>query len=1097
MGRRKKAHLDDGIGSSDDDIDDDGDDGDFGDDLKQYGLRQEDLDEEQALFRNPDKKRRKRFTKESALYGIWADDSDDDRRGGSSSKRGGGRRNLSSGISFVKSDTKPANADELGSSEDDQDVRMNDDDDEDEDDGDAQAMDVDAGKAESEDDSDDSEASHDAASHRMPRNRDEEEDENDLDARPGGGLGLGSGGSNGFGGLGSGSNGFARGGLGLGATPQRTGLGAKEDKGQAAPSPKPNDAKSSPAVGSVASAYAQMPKAFGSTRQGLGNKRPTLGGGDASPSPAAATSKPPPKKPTPIEHVDRDFAKFERYSKGVGLKYLQKMGFVPGQGLGKEGRGIAQPIDVKVRPSKMGLGHKGFDERTETVKRDQQKQKSQYVLSDDEDKKKQAAAGEDDTQPEQVWRRGTKKPRKPRYKLAAEVVLEQQLMMAGQTIDGVSITAAVVRDKIIDMTGRDGARELSSLAEASYAAAVKDTTSHLVELRHNLRMLVSEAELQLVALARNLTLDKARIAAAEEGIAAAVARKAAAEERMAGLRAAKGVLDRVRDEALRLARVVQAGSDVTEDDLDAAFTGLFAELEVGFLEEYVEHGMDEVVVSALVPAVRRLYVEWNPLEDPTRGVTVFTKWRKLLKTFGVVRRKKEDGEKGVAVAETRAMTPYENLMYMVWLPPVRAAVKYVCKALRRHLANSDPSNFWQAREPDAFLRLIEAWYPSSPEAAITVKHGIAEHASASSPHLLPPWLHTNVISQLLLPKLLAEIEDWNPKKDMRPCHTWLFPWLPVLGERFKELYEPVWHKLTLMFADWFPDDQAPVKVLLPWLEVSSPPTDPPHMLTQPLFPKPPCSQVFPESISTSLLNKSILPKLVAILRLEFTVNPANQNNAPLDWVLPWRTHLGPSTFSHLLETEFFPKWIEALHMWLSIPDANYDEITMWYLAWKGFFPKDVVALPGIEMQFGVGLDLMNRCLALREGESLGPVPKIVPYANVETMKRLVDGKKAPRSTAGLPEFQRRKETTMSFRDLLEKMAGDKGLTLLPSAKTHRLGKMVLRLGGTADGRDVGGVLCYVDDAVVYVQEGQGFEEAWTPYAVDDAILLASARRARK
>ncbi|KAH9252809.1 hypothetical protein BASA81_009214 [Batrachochytrium salamandrivorans] len=64
--------------------------------------------------------------------------------------------------------------------------------------------------------------------------------------------------------------------------------------------------------------------------------------------------------PKKWERPDKDFAKFERYTKGFGSKMLAKMGYVPGKGLGSGGEGITAPIDVKLRPSGMGLGHGGF-----------------------------------------------------------------------------------------------------------------------------------------------------------------------------------------------------------------------------------------------------------------------------------------------------------------------------------------------------------------------------------------------------------------------------------------------------------------------------------------------------------------------------------------------------------------------------------------------------------------------------------------------------------------------------------------------------------------------------------------------------------------
>ncbi|XP_010913385.1 uncharacterized protein [Elaeis guineensis] len=47
---------------------------------------------------------------------------------------------------------------------------------------------------------------------------------------------------------------------------------------------------------------------------------------------------------------------FEEHTKGFGSKMMAKMGFVDGAGLGKEGQGMVQPIEVIKRPKSLGLG---------------------------------------------------------------------------------------------------------------------------------------------------------------------------------------------------------------------------------------------------------------------------------------------------------------------------------------------------------------------------------------------------------------------------------------------------------------------------------------------------------------------------------------------------------------------------------------------------------------------------------------------------------------------------------------------------------------------------------------------------------------------
>ncbi|KAG8372641.1 hypothetical protein BUALT_Bualt12G0087800 [Buddleja alternifolia] len=51
-----------------------------------------------------------------------------------------------------------------------------------------------------------------------------------------------------------------------------------------------------------------------------------------------------------------EYGSFEMHTTGFGSKMMAKMGYVEGGGLGKDGQGMAQPIEVYQRPKSLGLG---------------------------------------------------------------------------------------------------------------------------------------------------------------------------------------------------------------------------------------------------------------------------------------------------------------------------------------------------------------------------------------------------------------------------------------------------------------------------------------------------------------------------------------------------------------------------------------------------------------------------------------------------------------------------------------------------------------------------------------------------------------------
>ena len=193
-------------------------------------------------------------------------------------------------------------------------------------------------------------------------------------------------------------------------------------------------------------------------------------------------------------------------------------------------------------------------------------------------------------------------------------------------------------------------------------------------------------------------------------------------------------------------------------------------------------------------------------------------------------------------------------------------------------------------------------------------------------------MRDNILDQLILPKVSSAIADWSPSAAKRgaapPLHTLVFPWLEHAGERMDMVLDEAKRKVRSWLKAWKARDGVP-QGLDAWKTVR--PLGPLRPLFLPLdraLTPPPSLQAFSKSDWDTLLLKHVLPQLGALLREQFVVNPRAQDLAPLEAVLAWRTLLRSSMLSQLLEAEFFPKWGDALYVWLT-SEPNLEQVAEW------------------------------------------------------------------------------------------------------------------------------------------------------------------------
>jgi len=629
--------------------------------------------------------------------------------------------------------------------------------------------------------------------------------------------------------------------------------------------------------------------------------RPGLGGPQLSARNSSfrqASATPPP--------VHREFAKFASHGTGFGLKMLQKMGWQMGKGLGAEGEGIINPIETKQRPTRMGIAFKGFDERTKQHKEEAARRGE--VVSDEEmeettpakSKKRRDAWKKDVLVPSAEKANEPSKPRKPKvvYKTASEIISE-------------SAIAQPVAQKIIDMTG-PAAREISSLAQIrSQSPTMMEVSTRLPELRHNLRLI---ADLSLSDL-DHLTREKRLTEVREQNL------EQEREQLQQRIESDDNEVKRV-DELQRIGREIEAISKSAlatgafeQGDITALFGEHFTLLETRYAEEYKAFGLDALVVSVWAPILKYGCVRWDVLSQPSWSADLVSRWRRLLLCNDDTSRnndsmdvdsgfsgRQRNGRRGPGSESTLLMTPFESMMFTIWLPKVRSAI----------------NNTWNPREPEPIIQLLEAW----------------------TPPVLPLFIYENIIDQLILPKLSKAVSDWDPRNDPVQIHTWIHPWLPTLKAwRLSGIFTSIRQKLAVVLRQWHPSDESALHILQPWKDV------------------------WDANPMEKLIIKSILPKLTQVMRTEFMVNPREQNLEPFVWCLAWKDIISPVLIGQLLENEFFPKWLDVLYKWVTLDPKtiNWDEVSQWYSWWKQVFSSyDIEDNPLVKASFRKGLELMHR-----------------------------------------------------------------------------------------------------------------------------------------
>ncbi|KAM7474285.1 hypothetical protein LguiB_021528 [Lonicera macranthoides] len=343
-----------------------------------------------------------------------------------------------------------------------------------------------------------------------------------------------------------------------------------------------------------------------------------------------------------------DVGKFEKHTKGIGMKLLEKMGY-KGGGLGKNKQGIVAPIEAKLRPKNMGMGFNDY------------KEASLPTLQEVEDKKSLHHAAAPLTVKrlkEKIWSKSKhsllNNEKKMDYLTAEELLAKKQEQ------------GPEVVQKVFDMRGPQ-VRVLTYLENLNAEEKSRENNIHMPELRHNVKLIVDLAELDIQKIDRDLRNEREMVVTLQKEKDKLKLKAACQKKRLDHMEEIVGVLDRIGDENL--------SGTLTLDSLARSF----GDLQGQYADEYKLCNLSSIACSFALPLFIRIFQGWNPLLNPTHGLELVSLWKNLLQ--------------GEDYLDFDAASPYARLFMEVVFPAVRIS----------------GTNTWQAKDPEPMLRFLESW----------------------------------------------------------------------------------------------------------------------------------------------------------------------------------------------------------------------------------------------------------------------------------------------------------------------------------------------------------------------------------------------------
>jgi tuftelin-interacting protein 11 len=688
---------------------------------------------------------------------------------------------------------------------------------------------------------------------------------------------------------------------------------------------------------------------------------------------------------------------------GFAAKMMAKMGYVEGQGLGKDGQGRSGVIQVQLRPQGVGLGAVKEKSKQEKEEEKRQARLKGITLEDSEDEAVKARKAR-----KKALGRGTGSGASTPRRLKTKYHTMEEIHQAAPDLQ-----IPDTFKPILDMTG-PGRKLLTSSSGLMTPTAASAEQSE--EDKENLKI-VRRAQNDLGAFVeewKNLQDQKKWI-------------DMQIEEEQKQVERQQTELEQVKNASLIIHTLA---ASVEERQWDPVYAQLMGLEKLGKLDSLPQDDLSSVAVAAVLPFLREAAEGWRPLEDPKLN-NLAPALHSIRSTLGM-KSKATSSTNGHYERSHSKQSPYETMIYTIWLPKVRSAI----------------INDWDVHEPRPLLTLLEQW-----------------------DGLLPSFISSQVYDQLIVQRLEKAVSSWNPKKRRHGTlpHHWLFPWLQFLADHHHDpksshgLVSDVKRKFRVVIDTWDLKDGV-IPGLQDW------------------------RQVLGLDIHKNMVMNHLLPRMGAYLRANFQVDPQDQEPylRYLEDIFKWKDFLSPRMLAQVVVSEVFPLWHNILYQWLTSDGVNYEEVGQWFEWWKTVLPGYINSEPAVEAEWQKGLHLINEALDLgAEAKDRLRAPVAEPVGNESNTTN-----KPKPAAAATPARKPTVQAEITLKDVLEDWCMRHDLLFINERKAHQVTGMPLsRITAATNGK--GGVLIYIQGDLVFAQKKK---DIWGPVDLETEELVDMAHR---